>query len=133
MAPTLKIVTLQILSALGQIAQANRTLANYNEPSQTTAAYGNLSSVTIPAGTVDNAINLATLFPNIVTMTTLTLADITASPGQQTSFGFTGGGLKIPIAAAGIIAIRTAGALPTIYFNNAGSGDAEIEIGITGN
>ena len=94
--------------------QANTNLLNYIEPGTTTALFANSTTVFIPPNTIDQQINLATLFPNINTAVLWGVADI-SNPGQPFSLGMAAGGARYAIAAGGFQINRVAGSAPVLY------------------
>ena len=63
--PAAQAINLSILAGLGVIGDANNAPVDYN-PLTLTASYIQTVTVTVPHGTANKDINLATLFPTIV-------------------------------------------------------------------
>ena len=93
-------------------------LLYYEEPSTTTAKFADTSTIVIPPNTVDQVLNLATLFPGINTALVFVIADITSSPGVPINFGMAAGGARFNMAAMGFFVVRVNGSAPTLYLDN---------------
>lgn len=93
-------------------------LFQYKEPSTTTAQMQGSTIVLIPANSVDNAVNLATLFPGFNMPLIFGVAEVT-SPSRALNIGLSAGGPRINLAATGFMLWRANGAFNTLYVDNA--------------
>ena len=100
--------------------QASTTMMNYIEPGTTTANYPLSTIVYVPPSTTAQAINLATLFPNIQSAILYAVQD-DSNPGQAFSLATGAADTYMPIAAGGFACFRVncpIASAPTLYVSN---------------
>jgi hypothetical protein len=130
-APTQLPPTFQLIACLGLISQTNNLLVNYAMLNQL-CSFGERTVVTLAASTSNIPVNLATLFPGVSSAMAITLHDIT-NPAQSCAFSSNSTGTRFQLLGNGVMGLTTAGAPPTIYFDNTNTSPSYIEIGILGN
>lgn len=91
-----------------------------------------IETLTIPATTTNNSFNLATMFPSITSAQSISIADM-SQPGVAVGFSTVNTGTKFQLRPGGVAVICASGALPTLFFDNAGVNPAYLEITVTGN
>ena len=104
-------------AAYGLGYQSNSVLMNYCEPGTTQSLFGNSNTVFVPANTTGQAINLATMFPNINSALLWGIQDI-SNPGQLVSIGMAANGSRYTLAPGGFQVTRVSGSAPTLYVDN---------------
>lgn len=101
--------------------QSNQTLMNYVEPGTTTANFALSTTIFVPPSTTAQAVNLATLFPNITTAILYGVADL-SYPGQEVLISMKSDGTNpMPQAAGGFSQWRVNCPIadaPTLYLTN---------------
>lgn len=130
--PTAQSVVIQMLVALGQVNQANRTLLDFSDL-ESEFAFGEVSVVTVANSATNFAVNLATLFPAFSAVGLIFVREV-SEPGVVVSVSSNATGTRHALAAGGFLIERTNGiAAPTLYFDNASGSTAYLEIGVLGN
>ena len=106
-------------------------LMSYQEPNTTTAGDGLKTVLSIPQSSTGNAINLATLFPALASVSVIAVKDISATP---TNLGFSPNstGTRMTLRGGTPLTYGTTGAPPTLYFDNATGAAAQVEIVVIG-
>lgn len=89
-------------------------------------------TIEIPATTTNFAVNLATEFPAIVNMVSLSMVD-NSLPGEQVNFSTVNTGTKFQLRAGAAVLMGLQGTPPTLYFDNSGVNICYLEICVLGN
>lgn len=116
---TLQQAYIALQAFLGSPDFSHQTAVNFVNPSTQQAAVLDSGTIDIPIATVDQATNLATMFPACQNCAFIIIQDITPSPGQPFNFTTVAGSGRLAVAANGFIAYTVnGGAPPTIYLSN---------------
>ena len=130
--PTAQAVNISLSALLGLPSTSNINVCTYTAPTSLTASYGLKTTVALAASTSDIAINLATLFPGLSTVSGIFIKDVTLA-GNAFSVSSNSTGTRTEVQAGGFWACTPNNiALPTLYFDNAVAAIASIEIGVFG-
>jgi hypothetical protein len=103
---------------LGLPDYTHQTVIDFVSQTTFTANAPLITTVTVPANTTDQSVNLATTFPGITAVLFLSVADVT-NPGQPFSITTTSGSGRIQIAASSCAAYLTNSITPpTLFLTN---------------
>jgi hypothetical protein len=115
---------------LGPSDYAHQTVIDYVSPQTQTATVANMVTISVPASTSYQAVNLATLFPSLTSCVFLSAVDVT-SPGQGFSISTVNGSGNITVAPGAWFAyMPNSGAPPTVYLTNTSTTAALVQISV---
>jgi hypothetical protein len=116
---TLQQAYVALQAFLGSPDFSHQTAANFVTPQTQQAAVLDSGTIDIPVSTVDQATNLATMFPACQNCSFIMIQDITPAPGQPFNFTTVAGGVRLAVLANGFVAWMVNGGVPpTIYLSN---------------
>lgn len=99
---------------------ANTLLLNYQEPNTTTCLFQLSQNFIAVANTVNQVIDLATMFSSINTAVLYGIVDI-SNPGQQVNIGMASSGSRFNMNPGGFFLVRANGSSPTLFVDNPSS------------